>query len=90
MHNGLRTTVLMTVLIVLFALVGRAIGGNGGMVLAFVVAVGLNFASYWFSDKIVLRMYKASEVGRNEAPELYDLIDRLRQNAGLPMPKVYV
>ncbi|MEX1055063.1 MAG: zinc metalloprotease HtpX [Rhodothermales bacterium] len=90
MHNGLRTTVLMTVLIVLFALVGRAIGGSGGMVLAFVIAVGLNFASYWFSDKIVLRMYKASEVGRTEAPELYDLIDRLRQNAGLPMPKLYV
>jgi heat shock protein HtpX len=80
----------MTVLIVLFALVGRAIAGSGGMIIAFLIAVGLNFASYWFSDKIVLRMYRAQEVGRSEAPELYDLIDRLRQSARLPMPKVYV
>ncbi len=88
--NGLRTAGLMAVLIVLFALVGQAIGGSSGMMIAFVVAVGLNFASYWFSDKIVLRMYKAHEIGRDDAPELYDMIDRLRENAGLPMPKVYI
>lgn len=88
--NGLRTAGLMAVLIVLFALIGQAIGGSSGMMIAFVVAVGLNFASYWFSDKIVLRMYKAHEIGRDDAPELYDLIDRLRENAGLPMPKVYI
>lgn len=80
----------MAVLIVLFALVGRAIGGTGGMVLAFGLAVAMNFASYWFSDKIVLRMYNAREVGPGEAPELFTMIDRLRQRAGLPMPKVYV
>jgi heat shock protein HtpX len=80
----------MAVLIVLFALIGQAIGGSNGMIIAFVVAVGLNFGSYWFSDKIVLRMYKAREIARADAPELYDMIDRLRQNAGLPMPKVYV
>lgn len=90
MANGLRTTALMAVMLVLFALVGRAIAGPNGMILAFTVAVGLNFASYWFSDKIVLKMYKAQEIGRQEAPELYDVIDRLRQQAGLPMPKVYV
>lgn len=80
----------MAVLIVLFALIGQAIGGSNGMIIAFAVAVGLNFASYWFSDKIVLRMYKAREIARTDAPELFDMIDRLRQIAGLPMPKVYV
>lgn len=90
MLNGVRTTALMAVLIVLFGLVGQAIAGSNGMIIAFVVAVGLNFASFWFSDKIVLKMYKAQEVGRSDAPELYEMIDRLRTNAGLPMPKVYV
>lgn len=90
MHNTLRSTALMTVLIVLFALVGRALGGPGGMTLALVVAVGMNFASYWLSDKIVLKMYRAQEVGPQQAPELYAMIDRLRQRAELPMPKVYV
>ena len=90
MLNGVRTTALMAVMIVLFALVGQAIAGSNGMMIAFVVAVGLNFASFWFSDKIVLKMYKAQEVERTQAPELYDMIDRLRTSAGLPMPKVYV
>ncbi len=90
MMNGFRTTALMAVMLVLFALVGRAIGGPDGMILAFIVAVGLNFASYWFSDKIVLRMYNAHEIEREQSPELYDMVDRLRQQANLPMPKVYV
>ena len=90
MLNGVRTTALMAVMIVLFALVGQAIGGSDGMIIAFVVAVGLNFASFWFSDKIVLKMYRAHEIDRSDAPELYDMIDRLRNQAGLPMPKVYV
>ena len=80
----------MAVLIVLFALIGRALGGQSGMLIAFGVAVAMNFGSYWFSDKIVLKMYKAQEVGPNEAPELYEMVDRLRQRADLPMPKVYV
>lgn len=88
--NGIRTAGLMAVMIVLFALVGRAIGGEQWMYIAFGMAVLLNFASYWFSDKIVLRMYGAHEVGPREAPELYEIVDRLRQQAGLPMPKVYV
>ncbi|MEX0820679.1 MAG: zinc metalloprotease HtpX [Rhodothermales bacterium] len=90
MLNGVRTTALMAVMMVLFALVGRALAGPNGMMIAFGVAVAMNFASYWFSDKIVLKMYKASEVDRGEAPELYDMIDRLRRKADLPMPKVYV
>ncbi len=80
----------MAALIVLFALVGRAIGGDGGMIVAFLFAVALNFGSYWFSDRIVLKMYRAREIGRADAPELYDMVDRLRQNAELPMPRLYV
>lgn len=90
MMNGFRTAALMAVLIVLFGLIGQMVGGSNGMIIAFVIAVGLNFASYWFSDKIVLRMYKAHEIERSDAPELYDMVDRLRRNADLPMPKVYV
>ena len=76
--NALRTTALMAVLIVLFALVGRAIAGPTGMLIAFGVALALNFGSYWFSDKIVLRMYNAQEIIRSQAPELYDMVDRLQ------------
>ncbi len=80
----------MAVLLVLFALVGRAIAGPSGMIIAFGVALALNFGSYWFSDKIVLRMYKAQEIVRAQAPDLYDTVDHLRQRANLPMPRVYV
>ena len=88
--NVFRSAALMAVLITLFALVGQAIGGTNGLVLAFGVAVALNFASYWFSDKIVLSMYRGREVTRADAPDLVDMVDRLRQRAGLPMPRVYV
>ena len=88
--NVLRTGALMAVMIVLFALVGRAIAGPGGMMNAFLFAIGLNFFSYWFSDKIVLKMYGAREVSRQEAPELVDMVDRLRQRANLPMPRVCI
>ncbi len=90
MMNGVRTAALMAVLIVLFALVGRALAGPNGMMIAFGVAVAMNFAGYWFSDRIVLRMYRAQEVDQSQAPALYAMIDRLRQKADLPMPKVYV
>ena len=80
----------MAVMIVLFALVGRAIAGPGGMMIAFLFAIGLNFFSYWFSDKIVLKMYGAREVSRQEAPELVNMVDRLRQRANLPMPRVCI
>jgi heat shock protein HtpX len=88
--NTLRTTALMAVMFVLFALIGQALGGTGGMMLAFVIAVGMNGISYWYSSSIVLRMYGAEEVSRAEAPELHDMVDRLRQRADLPMPKVCI
>ena len=90
MMNSVRTAALMAFLIVLFTLIGQSIGGSSGMTIAFVVAIAMNAGSYWFSDKIVLKMYRASEVTPQEAPELHAMVDRLRQRAGLPMPKVYV
>ncbi len=90
MVNSLRTAALMAVLIVLFALIGQQLGGSSGLVIALVAAVAMNVGSYWFSDKIVLRMYRAQEVSQAQAPELYGMIDRLRQQVGLPMPRVYV
>ncbi len=90
MINSIRTAALMAFLIVLFALIGQSIGGSSGMTIALVMAIAMNAGSYWFSDKIVLKMYRASEVTAREAPELYAMVDRLRQRAHLPMPKVYV
>lgn len=80
----------MTVMMVLFILVGNLIGGQSGMMIAFVLALVMNFGSYWFSDKIVLAMYKAKQIERNEMPEYYDVVERLASNANLPMPKVYL
>ena len=90
MTNVLRTTVLLAALTALLLVIGGAIGGNQGLFIAFVFALLMNFASYWFSDKIVLSMYGAREVGLNEAPELYRLVQRLAQRAGIPMPRVYI
>ena len=80
----------MAVMIVLFALVGRALAGPGGMTIALVVAVLMNGFSYWFSASIVLRMHGAEPIERSDAPELYDMVDRLRQNADLPMPEIAI
>jgi heat shock protein HtpX len=90
MTNVLRTTVLLAALTALFLVIGGAIGGNQGLFIAFVFALLMNFASYWFSDKIVLSMYGAREVSVNEAPDLYRLVQRLAQRAGIPMPRVYI
>ena len=80
----------MAVLITLVALIGYALGGANGLIIAFAIAVAMNFFSYWYSDKIVLKMYRGQEVTRADAPELYDMVDDLRQRADLPMPKVVV
>jgi len=80
----------MAAMMILFVVIGQMLGGQSGMMLAFLFGIGVNFFSYWFSDKMVLKMYRAKEVERSEAPELYDMVDKLRQNAGLPMPKVFV
>jgi heat shock protein HtpX len=80
----------MLVLTALFILVGTAIGGKSGAIYAFVFAGLMNFFAYWFSDKIVLRMYRAQEVSQSEAPELYGVVAELTSKASLPMPKVYI
>jgi heat shock protein HtpX len=86
--SGLKTAVLLATLSGLFIVVGGMFGGEAGMLLAFGVAVAMNIGSYWFSDKIVLKMYKAKEVQAGH--RLYDMTARLAQRAQLPMPKVYV
>jgi len=90
MMNRLKTTMLLSLLTVLLVFMGGAIGGQGGMLIAFVMAAVMNFGSYWFSDKIVLRMYGAQEITRDENPALYGMVERLAQRAQLPMPKVYI
>ena len=88
--NTLKTVVLLTFLTVLLVFVGGALGGQNGMIIAFMMALVMNFVSYWFSDKIVLAMYKAQPVTEAQAPDLHAMIRRLTQKAGLPMPKVYI
>ena len=88
--NRFKTFLLMLVLTLLFIFIGSAVGGRQGAVFAFVVAALMNFVSYWFSDKIVLRMYGAKEVTQSEAPELYGIVAELTSKASLPMPKVYM
>jgi heat shock protein HtpX len=80
----------MLLLTLLFVLAGSAIGGREGAVVAFLLAAGINFFSYWFSDKIVLRRYAASEVGPDDQSRLYAIVAELTQKAGLPMPKVFL
>ena len=90
MFNVLKTAVLMAAITALFMLLGAYVGGRQGMVIALLVACGLNFFSYWFSDKLVLKMYNAREVDETSAPQFYRMVAELVQRAGLPMPRVYV
>ncbi len=90
MSNTVKTTVLLAGLTALFILIGGVAGGEQGMVVAFLVAGLMNFASYWWSDRIVLWMYGAQPVSEAEAPELHALVRRLSQRAGLPMPQVCI
>jgi len=85
-----RTTLLLAALTGLFMAVGYAIGGQTGMVIAFIIALAMNAFSYWNSDRIVLRMHNAQEVDERTAPEYYDIVRQLAANAELPMPKVYI
>jgi len=88
MGSQLKTTLLLGSLTGLIVLIGRYFGGNSGMVIAFIFAILMNFGSYWFSDKVVLRLYKARKLSSQEAPELYALVSRLSQSASLPMPRI--
>lgn len=88
--NLVRTAMLIALMTALFMGVGYMIGGTGGMMIALVIAAAMNLFSYWNSDKMVLRMHHAVEVDERTAPEFYRIVADLAQNAGLPMPKVYV
>ena len=90
MINKLKTTLLLSLLTVLMVLMGNAIGGQAGMMVAFLIALAMNFFSYWYSDKIVLKMYRAREVKEHDNPSFYGMIRRLAIQAGLPMPRVYI
>ena len=90
MFNLMKTAMLMAAITALFMAVGQALGGQQGMVLALVVALGMNFFSYWFSDKMVLKMYDAREVDETTAPGFYRMVRELAQRADLPMPRVYI
>lgn len=85
-----RTIILMIILMLVFMFVGNAVAGEQGMIIAFLIACAMNFFSYFFSDKIVLKHYKAKEVTAQSAPELYSVVARLAKAADLPMPKVYI
>jgi heat shock protein HtpX len=88
--NNIKTMFLLVLLTLILVWAGAAMGGKQGMTIALVLAFGMNFFAYWFSDKIVLRMYGAKEVEEFEAPELYGIVRRLTQKAGMPMPRVYI
>jgi len=90
MFNLLKTAVLMAAITALFMAIGSLLGGRQGMMLALVIALGMNFFSYWFSDALVLKMYNAKQVDETSAPQFYRMIQELAHNAQLPMPKVYL
>ena len=88
--NTFRTTILLAVLTALLMWIGNMLGGGQGAVIALLIAGGMNFFSYWFSDKIVIKMYGGQEVSAQDDPELHGMVQDLAQRAGLPMPKVYL
>lgn len=88
--NTLKTTALLALLTALFIGAGYTLAGTGGMILGLVIALAMNFGSYWFSDKIVFAMTKAKQVSPEEAPELHALVEELARDAGIPKPKVYI
>lgn len=88
--NWLKTTILMAAIVALFGMIGLAMGGTGGMMLALLVGGAMNVWAYWNSDKMVLRMYNAREVDETTAPQFYRMVAELAQRAQLPMPRVYV
>jgi heat shock protein HtpX len=90
MFNWVKTAMLMAAITALFVVLGGVIGGAKGMTIALVIALGMNFFSYWFSDKMVLRMYNAQEVDEASAPQFYRMIRELATRAELPMPRVYL
>src|SRR5437879_4699898 len=90
MGNTFKTAFLLTALTLLLMFIGRVFGGQNGMLLALILAGVLNFVSYFFSDKLALAMYRAKPVTRDELPRAYQIVERLTQKIGIPMPKMYV
>jgi len=90
MGNQLKTALLLAALTCIIIWIGQAVGGANGMVYAFIFALALNLVSYWFSDKIVLKMYGAREITEAQAPELYGMVHKLSASSGLPMPRVFM
>ncbi|MCW7539316.1 zinc metalloprotease HtpX [Aquabacterium sp. A7-Y] len=90
MFNLLKTAVLMAAITALFMAIGAVLGGRQGMAIALLIALGMNFFSYWFSDQLVLKMYNAREVDETTAPQFYRMVRELAQRAQLPMPRVYI
>jgi len=88
--NTMKTTLLLGLMTVLIIFIGGAVGGQGGMIMAFFLAGIMNLGSYWFSDKIVLAMYRAKEIAPQEHPEIHQMIMELAQHAGIPKPKIYL
>src|SRR6478609_1014631 len=88
--NVMRTGILLAGLVALFLVIGYALGGQSGLLIALVFSLGMNAFAYWNSDKMVLSMHGARAIDRAAAPDFYDMIARLSQNAGLPMPKIYI
>ena len=90
MENRIKTVLLLAGMTVFLIVIGKLLGGRTGMYVAFILALGMNFFSYWFSDKIVLKMYGAQEVTPADAPQLHQIVDELAREAGIPKPKVYI
>ena len=90
MENRIKTVLLLAGMTAFLIVIGKLLGGRTGMYLAFILAVGMNFFSYWFSDKMVLKMYGAQEVTPADAPQLHQIVDELAREANIPKPKVYI
>jgi len=90
MNNNIKTLLLLSGLTAIMVLMGNVLGGQSGMIIGFIIALGMNFFSYWFSDKMVLKMYGAQEVEPAQAPELHQIVEELSLEAGVPKPRVYI
>ena len=90
MGNQIKTTLLLALMTVFILLIGQLLGGRQGLSIALIFAAGMNFFSYWYSDKLVLRMHRATEASPQQTPELHNIVGQLTRQAGLPMPKLYV
>ena len=90
MGNWFKTTLLLGIMTAIIVWIGRLFGGQHGMILAFILAMGMNFFSYWYSDKIVLKMYRARDASPRDNPELYAMVRRIAERAGLPFPRICI